>query len=82
MQVTWTVLKGTDRGRQITIGSGEIVLVGRGDSCDLQLADPRASRVHCRIQVSGGRIKVGDIDSEWGTFINNEEISEAELKRG
>ena len=43
-----TISDGPDKGRTVDLPSGQTVVLGRGEDCDVQLADPRASRVHCR----------------------------------
>ncbi len=58
------------------------ILIGRGDTCDVQLQDPSASRVHCRVIAHDGRVKLYDAGSRWGTFVNEQRISECDLRPG
>lgn len=58
------------------------VLIGRGDSCDLRIQDPCASRVHCRIVDQNGRVVLYDAGSRWGTYVNGRRISTCELHPG
>ena len=59
-----------------------IVLIGRGDSCDMKLNDPSASRVHCRVIAHDGLVTLYDAGSRWGTFVNGKRVSECELRPG
>ncbi len=58
------------------------ILIGRGDTCDVQLQDPSASRVHCRVIAQDGRVKLYDAGSRWGTFVNEQRIAECDLRPG
>ncbi|MCA9053646.1 MAG: FHA domain-containing protein [Planctomycetaceae bacterium] len=62
--------------------SGELILVGRGEQCDLRLADPSASRVHCRLLSRDGKVILTDAGSRWGTFVNGERVTDCELQTG
>lgn len=57
-------------------------LIGRGDSCDMKLNDPSASRVHCRVIAHGDRVTLYDAGSRWGTFVNGKRVSECDLWPG
>lgn len=58
------------------------LLVGRGESCHLKLADPNASRVHASFaQVDHGWL-VQDNSSKNGTLLNGKPITSALLKKG
>jgi hypothetical protein len=58
------------------------VVIGRGDTCDVQLKDPSASRVHCRVIAHAGRVTLYDAGSRWGTFVNDRRITKCDLKPG
>jgi len=66
----------------INLPVGLAIFIGRGDTCDVQLQDPSASRVHCRVVVIDGRVKLYDAGSRWGTFVNEQRISECDLRPG
>lgn len=61
---------------------GDLILVGRDDQCDLQLEDPSASRMHCRLLAKDGRVILTDAGSRWGTFVNGTRVEKCELKPG
>jgi hypothetical protein len=58
------------------------VTVGRDSTCDLVLADPRASRRHAEIVRDGNAWRVRDLGSSNGTLLNAEPIVESELGLG
>ena len=58
------------------------VLIGRGDHCDLQLSDPAASRAHCRVIATNGRVTLTDEKSRWGTVVNGSRIDKCDLRPG
>ena len=66
----------------IILPSDLAVLIGRGDSCDVQLQDPTLSRVHCRVVAHSGRVTLYDAGSRWGTFVNDQRITECDLRPG
>ncbi len=60
------ICNGPEKGRTIELPAGKTLMVGRGEDCDVQLADPRASRVHCKLQVADDGIVLTDAGSTWG----------------
>lgn len=59
-----------------------VLLVGRGEDCDLRLDDPSVSRVHARITLLGGRVYLEDAGSRWGTLVNGIPTESRELSPG
>jgi len=57
-------------------------VIGRGESCDLRIPLLSISRRHCELVMSGEVLKVKDLASSNGTFINNKRVNEARLKAG
>jgi len=53
--------------------------VGRGPECDVILADPLVSRLHARIHVESDGVKVEDLYSTNGVYLNGERITHARL---
>lgn len=73
--ITW-------HGERHELVSGSLILIGRGDSCDLRLDDPSASRVHCRLLARDGKVYLTDAGSRWGTLVNGVRVNECELVAG
>ncbi len=55
--------------------SASIVIIGRGDACDLRPMSLRVSRKHAVIVLStSGEVSLRDLGSENGTWVNDELI--------
>lgn len=59
-----------------------VTTLGRGEICDLQIPLENVSRTHCEISVSDDEVKVKDLASSNGTYVNNKRINESPLKAG
>ena len=68
------VEKGLNKGAQYKLPREGEILLGRSSVCQLPIADSKASRQHCRVEVAGGRMTVADLDSHNGTLVNGEKI--------
>jgi diguanylate cyclase (GGDEF)-like protein len=66
------VISGPHVGRMIQVGE-EPVLVGRGESADLQLHDRGVSREHARLVPADDGVYLRDLDSSNGTYVNGTE---------
>lgn len=60
------------------------ITVGRHPSCDLHLAHPNVSRVHCRLyfDATSGQWMVEDLGSLNGTYVNGKPVGKAPLHAG
>lgn len=58
------------------------VKVGRLNDNDLVLRNIHVSRHHCVIERHEGRVRVRDLDSQSGTYVNGERITESPLYAG
>jgi pSer/pThr/pTyr-binding forkhead associated (FHA) protein len=59
-----------------------VSVIGRGENCDLQIPLVNASRRHCEISLADGEVKVKDLASSNGTYVNNKRINECPLAAG
>jgi DNA-binding NtrC family response regulator len=88
----WESGRGEVRALRLVPQGSEYVLggeerrwvVGTRDSCDLVLADPCVSGMHCVLErrSAGGPLAVKDRGSRNGTFVNGVAIESAELAAG
>ncbi|HYT76306.1 MAG TPA: HD domain-containing phosphohydrolase, partial [Vicinamibacterales bacterium] len=74
------VVRNTDRTS--VVKAGQILTVGRTAECDPQIDDPSVSRRHCTIAFENGVLRVQDLDSANGTFINERPIKDATARPG
>jgi len=59
-----------------------LTVIGRGESCDLQIPLVNVSRRHCEVALSDDEVKVKDLASSNGTYVNNKRINECPLAAG
>jgi len=77
-----TAIAGPNQGHRYQVSDTFTTLLGRSRHANTQLADNSVSRVHCEIEIRGKRILLTDLDSSSGTFVNNQRVSECDLKVG
>jgi pSer/pThr/pTyr-binding forkhead associated (FHA) protein len=61
---------------------GNITIIGRRHDCDLCIPLKPVSRRHCQLYFNDQGLKVRDLGSRNGTYLNNERIEEASAKAG
>ena len=57
-------------------------IVGRAAVCDLAIDDPSISRRHVRFRIHGDHCVVTDLGGRNGTFLNGEQVIEAQVNSG
>jgi len=59
-----------------------VTVIGRGENCDLRVPLLSVSRRHCELSVSGEVVRIKDLGSSNGTYVNNSRAVETKLKAG
>lgn len=59
-------------GRRVLLRTG---VLGRGRDASIRLVDPSVSRVHARLEVEGGRVRVEDLGSKNGTWLGGARLA-------
>ncbi|MEO8270830.1 MAG: FHA domain-containing protein, partial [Aureliella sp.] len=59
-----------------------VVLIGRAEFCDICPTDRGVSRNHAELICHDGVLKVFDLESTNGTFVNGKRVKECELHMG
>ncbi|MBX3191630.1 MAG: sigma 54-interacting transcriptional regulator [Labilithrix sp.] len=79
-----TVTEGPERGQSFRLDASAPTrtLVGTSPACEIRLTDNEVSRRHCALERVGGALKVIDLTSTNGTFVDRVKIVEAELQGG
>jgi S1-C subfamily serine protease len=77
------VLSGADAGRTVELPEDRPFILGRVQGCDLVIRDERASRQHAELRREpGGGVRVVDLGSANGTFVDDRRVEEALLAGG
>lgn len=61
----------------VLISGGRPYQVGRAIACDLSIQDPTVSRQHAELELSGAGVRVRDLGSTNGTYLNGQRVSDA-----
>jgi len=79
-----TVVEGAERGRTLTVAGSQPnrTLLGSGPACDLVLHDREVSRRHAALEPAGRRLRITDLGSTNGTFVDGIAIVEVFLRGG
>lgn len=85
MKVKLKVLQGKLKGKggesaglEVTISKARFV-IGTASDCHMRCPSSLISHHHCEITVSDGKVKLRDLDSESGTFLNDERLAREEI---
>jgi S1-C subfamily serine protease len=78
------VLSGADAGRTVEVpAEGRAFVLGRVRGCDLVIRDEGASRHHAEVRAEpAGGLRVRDLGSANGTFVDGRRVEEAMLSGG
>ena len=72
MQLVLVVREGAHVGRVFPISQGDVKTIGRAPECDIRLPDQGVSRRHCTVENLGAVLRVVDLESANGSYINGE----------
>ncbi len=70
-------LLSTTGEQSIDLQPGRIVVVGRAVTSDVPIYDPTISRRHAEVSLTDSGVKVKDVGSSNGTFLNGARVTEA-----
>jgi eukaryotic-like serine/threonine-protein kinase len=83
-KIILTITQGKLSGEQYTFESRSTCIVGRNDDCNLQIADSvdmTISRYHCLLDINPPDIRVRDLGSLNGTFVNGKKIGQRQREQ-
>jgi pSer/pThr/pTyr-binding forkhead associated (FHA) protein len=60
----------------------DLTVIGRRHDCDLCIPLRVVSRRHCQLSQNNEAMKIRDLDSHAGTFVNGKRISDATVRAG
>src|SRR5687768_17137067 len=78
------VIEGPDSGSVYRLDAEQPArcLVGKGPVCDVRLTDPQVSRRHLSLELQGRRIRLRDLGSTNGTFVDGVSVIDGFLRGG
>ncbi len=75
-------LIGTTGEQSVDLPLGRVLVVGRAVTSDVPIYDPTISRRHAEVTETDGGVKVKDLGSSNGTFVNGTRVAEAVVTEG
>ena len=81
MEVKLVMFKPNGQKKEFKIRR-ETSIIGRGDECTLRVPLLNVSRQHCELILGEDELRVRDLASSNGTYVNNRRINETALKAG
>jgi diguanylate cyclase (GGDEF)-like protein len=80
-QACLVVFYGQNLGKRYFVEHDEII-IGRSDSANIQVEQESVSRQHAKVVTQDDRPRVIDLNSTNGTFVNDQQIEDVELRDG
>jgi HD-GYP domain-containing protein (c-di-GMP phosphodiesterase class II) len=68
--------------RTVEAREGVTMTVGRHPACEIHIDDQSVSRRHCTFEASSGELRVRDLGSANGTFVNERSVQDAVVRAG
>lgn len=81
MDVTLVLFKKDGSQKAFSLPSN-VTVIGRRHDCDLCVPLMVVSRRHCQLTMNNEAVKIRDLDSRVGTFLNGKRISDGIIKAG
>jgi pSer/pThr/pTyr-binding forkhead associated (FHA) protein len=81
MQAVLVMFRSDGERRSFSIAR-DMTVIGRREDCDLRIPLGEVSRKHCRLIRDGDSLKLEDLGSSNGTFLNGSRVQEALLSPG
>jgi pSer/pThr/pTyr-binding forkhead associated (FHA) protein len=81
MQVVLVMFRADGERRSFPV-SREMTIIGRREDCDLRIPLGDVSRKHCRMIREADSLRIEDLGSSNGTYVNGQRVQEAILQPG
>lgn len=82
MDAKLVMFRNNGQRKEFPLAAESSTSIGRGEECNLQIPLASVSRKHCELTVSPTELKVKDLASSNGTYVNNRRVNEVVLKPG
>jgi predicted component of type VI protein secretion system len=81
MQVVLIMFRADGERRSFSLPRA-ITVIGRREDCDLRIPLAEVSRKHCRLIMEADTLRVEDLGSSNGTFVNGHRVQESAVEAG
>src|SRR2546423_8825776 len=81
MQVVLVMFRADGERRSFSV-SRDMTVIGRREDCDLRIPLGEISRKHCRLIKEDGTLRLEDLGSSNGTYLNGKRVQEAAIEPG
>jgi len=78
--VTISVIKGFLNGHAYQLTRARTSIGRSGGGADIEIDDPQVSALHCVVGVTQDMVRLCDLDSANGTYLNDKRVEAAELE--
>lgn len=78
--ITVSVIDGPSKGSLLRLVKPHISIGRMGCGADLEIDDPQVSDMHCAVGVKDSIIRLCDLDSQLGTYVEDQRVSVAPLE--
>jgi pSer/pThr/pTyr-binding forkhead associated (FHA) protein len=79
-EVVLKFVEGENEGVELRVSPPRELTMGRSEECDIFLGEKKISRKHCRLFVQTEGVRLQDLQSTNGTFLNKKKISQERLR--
>lgn len=77
-----TVYRIGESTHEVNISNQSGLVIGRSSACDVSVKCRQVSARHCRVTLDDGQMRVVDLNSTNGTYVNGKKIAACDLKPG
>lgn len=78
--ITISVIAGSSNGLKHQLTKAKTSIGRTGGGSDIEIDDPQVSPLHCVVGVANDIVRLCDLDSVSGTYVNGERVQAAELE--
>jgi pSer/pThr/pTyr-binding forkhead associated (FHA) protein len=78
--ITISVISGRSTGSKHPLNKAKTSIGQVGSGADIEINDPQVSRLHCVVGLTEDTVRLCDLDSANGTYVNDERIQAADLE--
>ncbi len=76
------VLLANGASRRVFPLSNDVTVIGRRRNCDLRIPLESVSRRHCQLTREGDQLRIQDLGSRNGTFLNSKQVETSSVNAG